>query len=38
MATKNEVAENKQEVATQNGAQVASQSRNKVTDFSLGIF
>ena len=38
MATKNEVAENKQEVATQNGAQVASPSRNKVTDFSLGIF
>ena len=30
MATKNEVAENKQEVATQN--------RNKVTDYSLGIF
>lgn len=30
--------EKKQEVATQNGAQVAAQSRNKVTDFSLGIF
>lgn len=30
--------EKKQEVATQNGAQVAAPSRNKVTDFSLGIF
>ena len=30
--------EKKQEVATQNGAQVVAPSRNKVTDFSLGIF
>lgn len=30
--------EKKQEVATQNGAQLAAPSRNKVTDFSLGIF
>ena len=30
--------EKKQEVATRNGAQVAAPSRNKVTDFSLGIF
>lgn len=31
-------AEKKQEVATQNSTQVAATSRNKVTDFSLGIF
>lgn len=31
-------AEKKQEVSTQNSAQVAAPSRNKVTDFSLGIF
>lgn len=30
--------EKKQEVATQNSTQVAAPSRNKVTDFSLGIF